>query len=215
MNHLVEQQPKSRLPSVRRALVRIHRDLFTIHGAADMSAAYFPREITPLESMVMILEDRRFMRHAGIDFRASLREMIKLACLRKHGGASTIDMQFVRTATGYRDRTIFRKLYECFLSCLIQYRYSKIVILRSYLSCAFFGSKLKGANAAAQKIYGLPADDLTLDQAAFLAAMLVYPRPISPSVGWEKKVSRRASYGMRIYARNKERFDKLISGKSG
>jgi monofunctional biosynthetic peptidoglycan transglycosylase len=128
---------------------------------------------------------------------------------RRHGGASTIDMQFVRTATGYRQKTLRRKIYEIILAVVIQFRYNKIVILRSYLACAFFGSHLKGAHKAAKKMYGVDANELSVDEAAIVAAMLVYPRPLSPTPQWQTKVQRRADYGKRIYIANKQRFDQL------
>ena len=95
------------------------------------------------------------------------------------------------------------------LAVIIQFRYSKIIILRSYLACAFFGSQLIGANSAARKLYRRAADELSIDEAALVAAMLVYPRPLSPTKEYELKVQRRADYGKRIYIANKERFDKL------
>ena len=127
----------------------------------------------------------------------------------KHGGASTIDMQFVRTATGFREKTIRRKLYEIFLAVLIQYRYSKRTILRSYLRCAFFGSHLIGANRAALALFGVSMYQLSLEQAATLAAMLVYPLPLHPTAEWSAKVVRRAGYGQRRMLRLKQSFQQI------
>jgi membrane peptidoglycan carboxypeptidase len=118
-------------------------------------------------------------------------------------------MQFVRTATGYKEWTIQRKLYEILLATIIQFRYSKIVILRSYLNCAYFGWKLSGVNAAAKKLFNKEPDDLSLEQAAFIAAMLVYPQPRDPTGEWALRVERRAAYGKRIYIANKKRFDEF------
>ncbi len=209
MSALSEQQPTLGRWGIRRALLALHRDLFTIHRHARSWAGAYPPELTQLELMVLALEDRRFMRHPGVDLISGLREIVRAMTLQRHGGASTIDMQFVRTATGYKEKKIFRKLYEILLSVIIQYRYSKIVILRSYLSCAFFGSRLKGADSAAQNLYGIVADELNIDQASFVAAMLVYPRPLLETPAWLAKVQRRANYGVRIYVANKERLSKL------
>ncbi len=52
--------------------------------------------------MTIAIEDRRFFYHPGVDVLSILRETIKALKGRKHGGASTIDMQFVRTVTGYQ-----------------------------------------------------------------------------------------------------------------
>ena len=119
---------------------------------------------------------------------------------RKHGGASTIDMQFVRTATGYRAATLKRKLYEMFLAMAIQSRYSKREILRAYLACAFFGSGLIGADMAARKFFGKNAAELQLEEAALISALLACPRPLQPPPAWEAKVERRKRYALQIYS---------------
>ena len=151
------------------------------------------------------------MRHHGVDIRSLLREITRAMMLRKHGGASTIDMQFVRTATGYQELTLRRKFYECILAIAIQFRYSKMTILRSYLSCAYFGAGLRGSEKAAKAVFAKPPEELTISEAAFLAAMLVYPRPSQGGQAWKLRVQRRADYGERIYLANKDRFEKLPS----
>lgn len=207
----VSQKPKLQLPSIRRWLLRVHSDLFTIHENVPWWLGHYPRELTPVEKLTLLLEDRRFLAHHGFDIKSLFRDCFRAATFRRHGGASTIDMQFVRTCTGYKQRTFKRKIYEIFLAVLLQFRYSKVHILRSYLACAFFGSKLKGSEAAARKLYGKRPDDLSVEEAAFLVSMLVYPRPLKPSDKWESRVQRRANYGVRLYVRYKERFDQLGS----
>jgi len=150
MKPLHEQAPKLRLFHLRESLIKIHLDLFKInakvHGSLD-----FPRSgLTELEKMCLVLEDRRFFDHHGIDVWSAARETLRALTFRRHGGASTIDMQFVRTCTGYRELTLGRKVYEMLLAVLIQFRYSKIAILRSYLNCAYFGAQPRGASSAAQ-----------------------------------------------------------------
>lgn len=211
MKPLHEQEPKLKFVSPRETLAKIHVDLFKVHSNVNTALAYYPPEFTNLEKLTLVLEDRRFLVHHGIDLKATLREFLRAATFRRHGGASTIDMQFVRTSTGYREWTVTRKLYEMFLAVIIQFRYSKIVILRSYLACAYFGSNLRGANAAARKVFGKKASELSIEEAAHIAAMLVYPRPLHPTSTWESRVQRRAAYGQRIYIANKERFDQLPS----
>lgn len=171
-------------------------------------------ELSTFEKMVIILEDRRFFNHGGVDLRAAIREAYKLLfSASKAGGASTIDMQFVRTATGYRDRTARRKLYEMLLSVLIQSRYPKIVILRTYLEIAYFGWRLKGAEEAATALFGIPTHSLNVSQAAMVAVLLVVPRPRFPSESWKRKALRRADYIERAYIRYEKRLDKVIRAK--
>jgi membrane carboxypeptidase/penicillin-binding protein len=161
--------------------------------------------------MVLISEDRRFFRHNGIDYLCWAREIFRAMTFRKFGGASTIDMQFVRTATGYYDRTIRRKAYEMLLAWLIQYKYSKIQILRYYLKIAFFGSHLYGVERTSHRVFSKHEIDLTLEEAADIASMLVYPRPKEPTERWAAQVHRRSKYIMSAYPRFKQRFEQLPS----
>jgi len=197
-----------RMPSIRRFLISVHMDLFVIDRKILSYENGYP--LSDFEILVLVLEDRRFLRHSGVDLLACARELIKALLLRRHGGASTIDMQFVRTATGYRDVTLKRKIYEIILSVIIQYRYPKRVILRSYLNCAFFGSQLIGTNRAAQKMFNIKPVEMNLEQASILASMLVYPRPLNPDGSpWRKKVLRRAEYGYRRMIRLKQSFEEI------
>lgn len=185
------------MPLFKRFLPRLHADLSKI--ADRMHVEHLPERLDLLEIMVLIAEDRRFFRHLGVDLKSVTREAFRFVTFQRHGGASTIDMQLVRTITGYRQRTISRKLYEMMLAMIIQCRYSKIVILRTYLSCAYLGSHLTGMDAASHKVFGKARDALSVDQAAFLAAMLVYPRPLVPTTSWHDKVLQRASYIAKLY----------------
>jgi hypothetical protein len=162
--------------------------------------------LTALELMTIAIEDRRFFHHPGVDVLSFLREAIKVLRGRKHGGASTIDMQFVRTVTGYRAPTMKRKLYEGFLALVIQSRHKKLEILRSYLACAFFGSGLIGANAAAQRVFNKDADRLSMEEASFISAMLAYPRPLQGLPRWEQRARRRAAYAVAVFESRKGRL---------
>jgi penicillin-binding protein 2A len=167
-----------------------------------------------LELMVLSLEDRRFFRHFGVDPRSVAWEVIKLMRGKKYGGASTIDMQFVRTATGYRALTLKRKLYEVLLAMLIQFRYKKIEILESYLACAHFGFGLTGAEATAQKLFGKAVNQLDLTEAALMSAMLARPRPLRASLVWQRRIETRAAYAIEVYMSGKLRLPRQMCSAS-
>lgn len=208
---LRELKPKLYFPGIRKRLLALHADLFDIDDQIRRANTFYPFEITSLEKMVIVLEDRRFFRHFGVDTRSVIRELTRLLTGRRHGGASTIDMQLVRTVTGYKELKLRRKIYECLLATIIQRRYSKIQILRAYLDCAFFGSHLIGAIKASRVLFQASPANLSDEQASFIAAMLVCPRPNRPSVQWESRVQRRANYGYSVYIKNKDRFDQMPS----
>lgn len=179
---------------------KLRSDLSRIHQSVQPLSHSPTVELTALELMTIALEDRRFFYHPGVDVPSIVRETIKAFTGRKHGGASTIDMQFVRTVTGFRAPTIKRKIYEAFLALVIQLRYKKLEILRSYLACAFFGSHLIGANVAAQTIFNKNADRLSIEEASFVSAMLAYPRPLNELPRWEQRARRRANYAVAVFA---------------
>ena len=187
-------------------LAKLRCDLSRIHQNVRPLAHSPAVTLTALELMAIALEDRRFFYHPGVDVPSIVRETIKALKGRKHGGASTIDMQFVRTVTGFRAPTFNRKIYEAFLALVIQFRHKKLEILRSYLACAYFGSGLIGANAAAQRIFNRDADRLTIEEASFISAMLAYPRPLDGLPRWEQRAQRRAAYAVAVFASRKGRL---------
>lgn len=203
--------PKLSRIGFRSWLMYVHKDLLKIDSEVEKTFYEYPDTVTNLERFVLILEDRRFFGHIGVDVVSVARELIKAAMFRSHGGASTIDMQFVRTVTGYKRKTITRKFYEIFLSVIIQRRYGKAAILRSYLRIAFFGSHLVGSRRASKSLFGVGPNDLDAFQAALLASMLVYPKPLAGGDVWLSRVRRRAEYAMRVYPRYKKRVDKFPS----
>lgn len=200
-----------KLPSLRRALLRLHADLFAVINAAPIYVS--EQTLDDLEILVLLLEDRRFYTHFGVDYLSVIRELWRASTLRKHGGASTIDMQLVRTATGYKAHTLRRKVYEMLLAYLLNFKYRKIEILRLYLDRAFFGSGLIGINQASQGLYGRHPSDLNFDEKALLAAMLVYPKPRSPEIEWTRKVRRRADYAKPLFSTYEKRFKEIPSGE--
>jgi len=199
-------QPSPHWANPTTWFARLQNDLSHIHQNVTPLPHARAEALTALELMTIALEDRRFFYHPGVDVPSIVRETIKAFGGRKHGGASTIDMQFVRTVTGFREPTIKRKIYEAFLALAIQFRYKKLEILRSYLDCAYFGSGLIGANAAAQRIFDKNADELSIEEASFISAMLAYPRPLDGLPRWERRARRRAVYGVAVFSSRKCRL---------
>jgi membrane peptidoglycan carboxypeptidase len=192
-----------RIPSLKRWLLELWLDLQScIHAKTYDTGG----EISEFEMLVVLLEDRRYFRHYGVDLRSVVRVVILELANRRRGGASTIEMQFVRTVTQRFERTLGRKIREAIVARLLAFHLKKLEVLRSYLAIAYFGRKTHGAEAASYRIFGRRIDELTLEQAAIIAAMLVYPAPGDlPNLSWEKKVTRRATYGLRLLAKRKER----------
>jgi len=117
-------------------------------------------------------EDRRFYDHGGYDPTGIVRAAI--ANLRKGEvvqGGSTITQQIAKTLFLAPDRVWKRKVQETLLATRLERRLGKDGVLELYLNRVFFGSGAYGLDAAAQTYFGVPARQLTLSQAAVLAAL--------------------------------------------
>lgn len=161
--------------------------------------------ISELHYYILALEDRRFFEHCGFDFKSGFRELKNVIFARKFGGASTIDMQLVRTITGYRERTISRKIYEIILAILLNFKFTKKQILNCYMRNAFLGSHIIGFDAAIKRRFeGKSIYMLTRDEMSSLAAMLLKPMPLRPEQKWFVENRLRARYAQKVRAFVKE-----------
>lgn len=183
--------------SIRSILISMNKDLFLIQYKMDTSQPDFDE----IHYLIMALEDRRFMSHRGVDYKSIIREFFKKIRGKKHGGASTIDMQMVRTITNYKEITLKRKTYEIILAFSVNFKYSKKQIINCYLQNAYFGYDLIGLESACHKVYGKKSSDLNLHEKARIAAMLLRPRPKKPSEKWELAVKSRAAYAQSVRMR--------------
>ena len=196
---------KRRFPSIKRALVFYAERLASISDNVQHDYAV---EVSLLEEYVIVLEDHRFLHHRGVDWLSVIRVLTQQLAFRRVGGASTIEMQFVRTVTGDREKTVARKFRECTTAWFLNFHFDKIALLRSYLRLAFFGSGITGSENAANVIFGKSSAELNDEEASFLAAMLVYPAPLDRNSKWRSRVERRAAYGRKLVRSKAEKHSK-------
>lgn len=134
-----------------------------------------------LQRAVIAIEDRRFAGHNGIDLRGIARAMLhNLRRLRAAEGASTITQQLARTLFLSNERTVTRKLKEAALAVMLEARLSKSQILELYLNRVYFGAGVYGAERISRALFGKAARDLTLREAALVAALVRAPSALSP-----------------------------------
>ena len=199
------RQPR-RFPSPKRLLIQLNLDLEEV---LDACIVRYWHQLTYLDRMIVVLEDKRYLRHRGVDWRSVARIGWQSLWRRRRGGASTIEMQFIRTVLDRREKTLARKFNEFILAWLLNFRIDKVSILHSYGSVAFFGSHLDGSRAASMQMFSKLPEQLSMDEAAVVAAMLVYPRPNVENERWRNRVARRANYGISIYRRLEQRGDQI------
>lgn len=140
-------------------------------------------------------EDDGFYRHHGIDILAVLRALwINVKNDERAQGGSTITMQLARNVFLTRERTIERKIAEAVLAVKIENRFSKDEILDWYLNIVPYGSNAYGIEAATQTFFEKSAHDLSLDEAALLAALPKATTDYSPYGGNVKNLELRQKY---------------------
>lgn len=126
-------------------------------------------------------EDRDFYRHHGIDLEGMLRAaIVNFQAGHVVQGGSTITQQVVKMLFLTPDRTFTRKLREVGGALALERRLTKQQILELYLNRIYLGSGAYGIDAAAHVYFGKPARDLTVAQAAMLAALTRAPSAFSP-----------------------------------
>lgn len=128
-----------------------------------------------LARSVMAAEDARFCDHMGFDFDA-IRAAIEERERGRVRGASTISQQVAKNVFLWHGRTWARKGLEVGFTGLVELIWSKRRILEVYLNSVEFAPGVFGAEAAAQRLFGRGAGELTADQAARLAAVLPNPK---------------------------------------
>lgn len=172
---------KSFSPESTRIMDREGNLLFDVHG--DERRFILKQEEIPqsIKNATIATEDKDFYKHFGFDVRGLVRGVI-LKPLSGEGfqGGSTITQQFVKNALLSPKRTITRKVKELILAIEMEMMFSKEQILTFYLNEIPYGSNAYGIEAAAKTYFDKSAKDLTLSQAALLAALPQAPTRLSP-----------------------------------
>ncbi|MGW4029902.1 transglycosylase domain-containing protein [Streptomyces sp. NPDC004838] len=150
------------------------------------------REIVGLEKIprdvqyaFVAAENKSFFKDGGIDFKGTTRGLINTVSGKGKQGGSTITQQYVKNYYLDQDQTITRKLKELVISLKVDQKKSKQDILAGYMNTSYYGRGAYGIQAAAQAYYRVDADQLTLAQGAYLAALLQAPNQYDWAIATE------------------------------
>lgn len=126
-----------------------------------------------VEKATIAAEDRSFYEHSGISIKGILRAVFSnIIHLDPTGqGASTITQQFVKKAVLYDDQTIARKIKEIIIALALEKKFEKDQILQLYLNEIPYGGTNYGVESASQAYFDKSVRDVTLGEAATLAAI--------------------------------------------
>lgn len=140
------------------------------------------QDISPhLIQATIAIEDRRFYRHQGFDWRAVARATsVNLRTRKKAQGASTISQQLARNLFLSHEKTWRRKGQEALYTLRLERQWSKEKILTSYLNRIYYGHSAYGADEAARVYFAKSASQLSLAESAMLAGIPKGPKYYSP-----------------------------------
>jgi penicillin-binding protein 1A len=176
-----------------------------IHAADGSLLAEYARErrlYLPIQAVPKLVinsflaaEDKNFYEHGGVDYsgmaRAALFYLQHYGSNRRPQGASTITQQVAKNFLLNNEVSITRKIKEALLAMRIERAYSKDKILELYLNEIYLGFGAYGVAAAAQVYFDKSVNELTIAEAAYLAALPKAPAALNPMRNHDRAVERR------------------------
>lgn len=164
--------------------------LYDVHANVKRTVVSAEKISDVAKQAIIAIEDKEFYNHNGVRptsiIRAGLSQIIPFV---KQSGGSTITQQLVKNTLLTQQKSLTRKIKEWVLAIKLERVMSKDEILTTYLNEAPYGGTVYGIQEASLSFFGKSAIDLTLPEAAYLAAIPNAPSFYSP------------------YGKNKERLE--------
>jgi penicillin-binding protein 1A len=158
---------------------------------------YLPIQAVPklVINAFLAAEDKNFYEHGGIDYqgmaRAGLLYLKNFGSNRRPQGASTITQQVAKNFFFTSEVSFSRKIHEALLAMRLERAYSKDKILELYLNEIYLGFGAYGIAAASLVYFDKPVNELTVAEAAYLAALPKAPGALHPVRNRDRAIERR------------------------
>lgn len=173
-------------------LDRYGRDIL-VRGAQEATPVSITELPQPVREAVLAVEDRRFYNHVGVDPIGLTRAFsTNMKAGKIVQGGSTLSQQLAKNVFLTSDKTMKRKLQETLLAVWLERTFSKDEIFEKYLNRIYFGGNAWGLEAASQQYFRKPANEITLGEAAIIAALLKGPTRYNPVSSPERSGKRTA-----------------------
>lgn len=160
-----------------------------------------------MKNAIVAIEDERFYKHNGVDFKRTTGALFKYA-LSKIGigdasyGGSTLTQQVIKNLTEEKDKTSTRKAKEIMRAMALEKKLSKEEILTLYLNIAYFSNGCYGVGAASQTYFSKNASDLSIEEAALIAGITQFPSKYDPIANPNDSVEKRNRVLKKMYELN-------------
>jgi penicillin-binding protein 1A len=158
---------------------------------------YLPIQAVPklVINAFLAAEDKNFYEHGGIDFQGMARAAVLFAqnygSNKRPQGASTITQQVAKNFLLTNEVSFTRKIKEALLAMRIERAYSKDKILELYLNEIYLGLSAYGVAAASLVYFDKSVNELTISEAAYLAALPKAPSSLHPIRNRDRAIERR------------------------
>ena len=144
----------------------------------DIPLEEIPKDVV---AVMLAVEDARFFRHGGIDYRSVCRAVFQnLAAGRVVSGASTISMQTAAMDYHSGRRNLLQKILQSAKTRRMERLHSKEEILEAYFNNLPFGGNIYGIEAASRFYFGKHARDLGVAEASILCGLPQLPNRLRP-----------------------------------
>ena len=157
--------------------------LYDVHENVQRTVVPYGDISRNIKNATVAIEDAEFYEHRGVKLSSTLRAIltnITRADVLSGQGGSTITQQVVKNSLLTPEKKISRKLKEWALALKLEQVYSKEDILTLYLNETPYGGSMYGIEEAAQAFFGKSAKDVSVAEAAYLAALPQAPTYYSP-----------------------------------
>lgn len=139
---------------------------------------------------IIASEDRSFYENSGVDFKGTFRALVNNIKGGARQGGSTITQQYAENYYMGKTVTYVGKFKEALMAIKLDQNKEKEEILGGYMNTIYFGRGAYGIEVAAEKYFGIPASELTVEQAALLSGVIPAPSAWDPRISPEKAESR-------------------------
>ena len=158
--------------------------LYDLHQDVKRTIVPFENISRHIKNATVAIEDDTFYTHKGIRPMAILRSVINNIQTGKGAlggaGGSTITQQVIKNSILEKEKKLTRKIKEAILAVKLERLLTKDEILGHYLNEVPYGGTIYGVEEASQAFFGKPAKEITLPEAAYLAALPQLPTYYSP-----------------------------------
>lgn len=187
------ENPKSNLAS---EIISADQKVLGTYYIENRSNVHFIDLSPNLIDALIATEDIRFVKHSGIDPKATIRVVFGVITGTHRGGGSTITQQlaknlFPRKANRNKIETIVIKFKEWVTALRLERNYTKQEIIAMYLNTVPFGSQAFGIKSASRTFFNKTPYELNVEESALMVGVLKAPTRYSPVRNPERALKRR------------------------